>query len=73
LLGQLASAEIARVKVFSDCILLLRELAAFVKDSGKREAKLATWQELSEINIIRLEQLCPVRVLLTVLDSESEA
>lgn len=61
---QLASAEIGKVELFKEVIDLLRAVANYVADSGKRQANLSVWEEISGSDIIKLEQLCLVRFVI---------
>jgi hypothetical protein len=58
--SQLASAEIGKHPLFRDCISLVRDVANFMAESGKRGNNLKLWQEICECDIIKLEQLSQV-------------
>jgi hypothetical protein len=64
---QLASAEIGKHPLFKACIDLLRDVANFVSDSGKRTQNLKVWEEICESDIVKLPQLAPVGMTSHVL------
>lgn len=57
---QLASADISKHPIFKDCVALLRDVANYVKESGKRTQNLQSWQEICDSDLIKLEQLSQV-------------
>lgn len=57
---QLCAAAIGEEALFSDCFAVLRDAYNYCMDSPQRQATLRFWQEISEVDQIKLVQLSQV-------------